>query len=258
MSPEFTELQGNEESYLSRWCELTDVQGVHFFRNSHLPSHLFNFVTNLWHFPHGPYLVDQINRLYGQLALPHRLFFGPKEPQDLVLFFEEQGYALLSKRLIMVHDLKHVPHTRSTSGNVRTRVITEASDLRKWVLTALESWRRPDFPDDFDQITETVVASGLAESDFRCYLAEIDNTCVGTGIMNKTGRLAGIHAITTVPHARGQGVATTIIASILADAAAQGFAMVCLQTGKGDGADALYQRLGFRVFFELAKYGPKS
>lgn len=55
-----------------------------------------------------------------------------------------------------------------------------------------------------------------------------------------------------------RGVASTVVSRILADAAAQGFRNVCLQTGKGDGADALYGRMGFRERYTLAKYGPKA
>ncbi len=252
--PTFADLLDNEESYVSRWCEVTDFHGVRFYRSHVLPTHLFNFVTRLWRFPEGASLLDHIEQHYGAPSLPHRLFLGPKEPQDLAAFFASHGYSPLSERLILVHDLTRMP--RIASPHVRVKEVTQPAEFQAWVRVALKSWRHPRFPQDFDRVVSAIVSSGVAAGDFTCYLATIDGRWVGTGLMNRTGQLAGIHAITTIPSARGQGAASAIIARILADAAAQDRAPVCLQTGKGDGADILYQRMGFRTLYTLAKYGP--
>ena len=255
-SVEFDELLENEESYMSRWCEVADFHGVRFYRSLVLPTHLFNFVTRLWQFPDGAALQEQIEHTYGTSSLPHRLFLGPKEPQQLASFFTERGYTLLSERLLLAHDLTRVPKSNST--HVHVKAITKETELQDWVGIAIRSWTHPGFPQDFDQIVLSIVNSGLADSEFTCYLAEIDGGCVGTGLMNRQGQLAGIHAITTTPAARGRGVATAVIARMVADAAAHPCAAVCLQTGKGDGADFLYLRMGFSVRYSLGKYGVKS
>ncbi len=255
-SGEFAELLDNEESYMSRWCEVADFHGVRFYRSQFLPTHLFNFVTRLWHFPDGVALLEQVERYYGASSLPHRLFFGPMESQHLASFFADSGYALLSDRLILAHDLTHIP--QATSPHVHVKAIVEEADLQDWVRVAVKSWKHPDFPEDFERIVSSTISGGIADGEFSCYLAEIDGNVVGTGLMNKTGQLAGIHAVTTIPAARGQGVASALITRLVADAAARGFTRVCLQTGKGDGADTLYQRLGFGVLYALHKYGPTS
>ena len=252
-NPEFADLLYNEESYMSRLCAVTDFHGVRFYRSRVLPTHLFNFVTRLWRFPEGASLLEQIERHYGASSLPHRLFFGPKEPPALADFLLDHGYTLLSKRLILTHDLTRMPQIAAPT--VRVKAITQPDALQEWVRVALESWQHPHFPQDFDRIVSSIISSGVADDDFTCYLAEIDGSCVGAGLMNRTGQLAGVHAVTTVPSARGQGVASAVVARMLADAAAQGRAPVCLQTGKGDGADTLYQRMGFRVRYTLDKYG---
>ena len=253
---EFAELLDNEESYMSRWCEVADFHGVRFYRSQVLPTHLFNFVTRLWHFPDGVALLEQVERYYGASSLPHRLFFGPMESQHLASFFADSGYALLSERLILAHDLTHIP--QATSSHIHVKAIAAEADLQEWVRVALESWKHPEFPEEFERIVSSTISGGIADGEFSCYLAEIDGNVVGTGLMNKTGQLAGIHAVTTIPAARGQGVASALITRLVADAAAREFTRVCLQTGKGDGADALYQRMGFRVHYMLRKYGPTS
>lgn len=241
---------------MSRWCEVTDFHGVRFYRSKVLPTHLFNFVTRLWHFSDGAALLEQIEHVYGASALPHRLFFGPKEPQQLADFFAGRGYAPLSERLILAHDLTQVPPI--TSPHVHVKAIAEAADLQEWVRVALESWKHPDFPPDFGTLVSSVVSGGITDGEFTCYLAEVAGNSVGTGLMNKTGQLAGIHAVTTSPAARGQGIASALIARLVADAAARGCTRVCLQTGKGDGADVLYSRMGYRMIYTLTKYGPKD
>ena len=246
----------NEEAYMSKWCETKEVEGVRYFRNPNLPIHLFNFVTRLWNYPHGPSLLEEVERYYGELSLPHRLFLGPKEPKHLERFLIDNSYSLLSKRLILGHDLSCIPQAGWRTSHVKA--IAEPADIQDWVNTALESWKHPSFPVDFDRLIASIVCAGLEAKEFICYLAQIEGRSVGTGIMNKTGNLGGIHAITTAPSARGRGVASSVVSRALADAAAQGLGVVCLQTGKGDGADTLYQDMGFKIHFELAKFGQQS
>lgn len=254
-SDEFLELLENEESYMARWCEVTDFNGVRFFRSQTLPVHLFNFVSRLWHFPDGASLLERVENHYGTLSLPHRFFFGPKEPQHLAEFFADHGYTLRSERLILAYDLACIP--RQTSPRVQVKAVAGEADLQEWVRVALASWQHPDFPPDFGNLVSRIISSGLADGDFTCYLSECDGDFVGTGLMNRSGQTAGVHAITTTPVARGRGVATALVARILSEAAAEGYRIVCLQTGKGDGADVLYKRMGFRERYTLTKYGPK-
>ena len=103
-----------------------------------------------------------------------------------------------------------------------------------------------------------MICGGLADGEFACYLDACSGANAGTGLINRTGQIAGVHAISTVPDARGLGVASAVVTRILADAAAEGFRTVCLQTGKGDCADVIYKRMGFQERFTLAMYGPTS
>ena len=254
-SEEFLDLLENEESYMARWCEVADFNGVRFYRSQVLPIHLFNFASRLWRYPNGASLLERVGRHFGTLSLPHRLFLGPKEPQHLASFFVDRGYVRLSERLMLAHDLASIP--QGTAPHMQVKSVSGESDLREWVRIALESWQHPDFPQDFGNLVSTIVSGGLADGDFTCYLAACGGDSVGTGLMNRSGLTAGIHAITTAPAARGQGVASAIVARILADAAEEGYRIVCLQTGKGDGADMLYKRMGFRMLYTLAKYGSR-
>lgn len=254
-SGEFLELLENEESYMARWCEVTDFNCVRFFRSQVLPSHLFNFVSRIWHFPDGAYLLERVRCHFDAFSLPHRLFLGPKEPQHLAGFFGDHGYVPLGERLMLTHDLASIP--QETSPDVQVEAVSTESHLQEWVRVALESWQHPDFPQDFGSLVSTLVSGGIADGEFTCYLAKHNGDFVGTGLTNRSGQTAGIHAITTTPAARGQGVATALVTRILSEAAAEGYRIVCLQTGKGDGADVLYKRMGFRTLYTLTKYGPK-
>ena len=161
----FSELLYNEETYMSHWCEVAEYHGVSLYRNTDLPTHLFNFVTRLWNFPSGPCLLEKLASYYDAHGLPHRLFIGPNEPRELAYFLLDRGFVALSERLILTRDLTLVPQT--VSRDVHVEAISQSAEVEDWVRTAIQSWTHPSFPNNFDRIVSTIVADGVASFVYR-------------------------------------------------------------------------------------------
>jgi GNAT superfamily N-acetyltransferase len=110
--------------------------------------------------------------------------------------------------------------------------------------------RRVFFPHSTDQTLETG-RRGVTVSyaiGARNYVAYLGNRPVGAGMLFCRGGMGGIYNMCTMPECRGRGVATAILARILADAPALGCSYVGLTpTSMGR---PLYERLGFLEIYQ--------
>lgn len=103
-------------------------------------------------------------------------------------------------------------------------------------------------PDDLAQ-TQRRTHEHLARRDqpwpLRSYLALLDGEPAGGATARFGKDLTGIYGVATLDHARRRGVATALLARILADARAAGHDLVFLSAQSGSYAEGYYQRLGF-------------
>lgn len=88
----------------------------------------------------------------------------------------------------------------------------------------------------------------------RYYLALLDGEPAGGATARIGDDLTGIYGVATLPTARRRGVATALLARILADARAAGHDLVFLSAHPGSDAKAYYQRLGFVPRFETRSF----
>jgi GNAT superfamily N-acetyltransferase len=72
---------------------------------------------------------------------------------------------------------------------------------------------------------------------------------VAVTLLLLAGDTAGIYAVGTLPHFRGRGAATALLASAVQRAWAVGVETVTLQVHSGSAAERLYLSLGFEVVF---------
>ena len=86
------------------------------------------------------------------------------------------------------------------------------------------------------------------------YLAYVDGEPVATTQMLIDGTTAGIYAVATMRAHRQQGIATTLLARALRDAAGAGCDVIGLRTIAGSDAERLYKRHGFELAHETRLY----
>lgn len=90
----------------------------------------------------------------------------------------------------------------------------------------------------------------------RWYLATADGCPVGTAILHQTPEVGQVLAVGTDPGARGRGVATAVMRSLLQDWQQAGSGFLFLDTTPGSPAEKLYLRIGFRQAYVREVYAP--
>ncbi|WP_431125912.1 GNAT family N-acetyltransferase [Flagellimonas flava] len=88
------------------------------------------------------------------------------------------------------------------------------------------------------------------------YLVYHNKELVGTVILYKTGKIAGVHALGIIPEKRKQGYATEIMYNILNKAIEDGSEWATLQAS--DMAKNMYLKMGFNVDFLMQNYKLKQ
>jgi putative acetyltransferase len=102
-------------------------------------------------------------------------------------------------------------------------------------------------------------SAALAGPAIMFWTAREDSAVLGCGALRELERGRGeIKAMRTAAHARGRGIATLLLAQILAEARMCGYDRLYLETGSQDffaPARRLYRRHGFSICPPFADYG---
>ena len=102
-------------------------------------------------------------------------------------------------------------------------------------------------------------SAALAGPAITFWTAREDSGVLGCGALKELRPGQGeIKSMRTAPHARGRGIATLLLARILAEARMRGYERLYLETGSQDffaPARRLYQRHGFSICPPFADYG---
>lgn len=158
---------------------------------------------------------------------------------DLDARLEERGYARghdMSLQIASTADV--IRQARSDAGAVTTRPDDG------WLAAWHEVTTR-------DVHAERELLSRVEAPSAYAY-AEVDDEVVAVGRVVAEDGWAGVFGMATLPHARGQGAARSVLAALASWAAARESNHMYLQMEKGNGsAFRLYERSGFR---ELCTY----
>ncbi len=84
------------------------------------------------------------------------------------------------------------------------------------------------------------------------YLARLAGEPVGTAALFTTAGVVGVYEVCTVPHARGQGIASALVLAVLREGLARGYRIGVIHASEM--GERVYHRLGFRAYGTLAAY----
>lgn len=94
-------------------------------------------------------------------------------------------------------------------------------------------------------LADYLPASLAADPDVRVFNARLDGRPVGNSIAIRTGDVAGVYGVGTLPEARGRGVGTAATWAAVAAGSAWGCDIIVLQASEM--GLSLYERMGFRT-----------
>jgi ribosomal protein S18 acetylase RimI-like enzyme len=143
-----------------------------------------------------------------------------------------------------------IPETAVPPG-LEIRAVQSRDDLDSWARVMLAGF---EFDDPASEaFGRFLLARGTADGVWhRHYLGLLDQKPVATAALFGGSEAAGIYWVTTLPDARGLGVATAMTVHLLREAAASGYRIATLNASEA--GYPLYRRLGFAEDFTTAIY----
>ena len=192
-------------------------------------------------------------------GLPLKWVVGPSSrPDDLGDRLEAAGLRLEGSVVGMAVELATLPEHPSELDEFVISSVETASDLRQFCTVVNTAYL--GVPAGFErELPQYLVPRSERfgeRSRIRMYLGYWKGDPVATAHISTVGRAAGLHLVSTVPHARRRGFGQAITAWALRSAKRSG-AKAAILTATRDGA-GIYSRLGFHEVCEMRDYHSPS
>lgn len=149
----------------------------------------------------------------------------------------------------MAMELTALPDLR-VPGLAVTEVLAPA-DLADWVATLAQGFG--EGPPEAEWVGKVYSRLGYGgSSPWHHYLGWLDDRPVATATSFRTGEVAGIYFVFTLPAARRRGIGAAITAAALQDARHRGACLGVL--GASPLGESVYRRMGFREYCRIGLY----
>ena len=199
--------------------------------------------------------LGELGRIFADRKRVLRIGFNERLFPRLPRLLEEHGFTLQERAPFMICTQSDFRPLSNPDVSVRFLRATDSdSDL-----AAYQSIVSQVLGDGSWQPTPAAILRFCAEvesADHRRHaLAKIGDTPVGTGFISSAGGVSEVHKIATAPACRRRRVATTVTSFMLQDRFDSGDTLAWL-TATDTIAQAVYQKLGFRLVGERLYYQP--
>ena len=189
-----------------------------------------------------PAKIDHCERIYRERELPTLFRITPfVAPADLDDALDARGYVPFDTTLVQAVELDGT--TLPVPGRGAVELVDASIDAFVDAIATL----RGSPTTQRDAHRERLAHSPL---DGRHVLAVVDGVPVAAGKTAREGDIAGVFDLVTAEHARGRGIATLVVARLLARAWDRGARLAYLQVDAGNApALAIYRRFGFATVY---------
>jgi GNAT superfamily N-acetyltransferase len=196
---------------------------------------------------------EEIERFFTERGADVFHEVSPLAPPDVVAALTSRGYAPLEFTSVLFRPVLVGP-LPVPPGRLRVRVAGEA-DRDVWGETSARGWgESPEieaFMRDIGELT-------MGTADAVCFLAELGEEPVATGVLRVLDGVALLAGASTIPARRGLGAQQALLAARLRFAAERGcdLAMMCAAPGSASQRNA--ERNGFRIAYTRLKWHKKA
>jgi len=175
------------------------------------------------------------------------------QPEDMGKSLAGRGFNHVNSWVGMATDLKNFKNIDIEEGDLEITEINDKEGLEIWADTVSKGFGVPE--EILEEYKKTFINLEVNRNKpYTLYLATKDGVPVGTTVLYIDNGEAGLYWISTIPEARKQGIANTLINYVLKKAALEECHMAILQAtpiGK-----PVYEKLGFRehCYFNIYVY----
>ena len=186
--------------------------------------------------------IDHCERIYRERELPTLYRMTPfVAPTGLERALEARGYAPFETTLVQAVELDGTALPVPSRGSVE--LVDASADAFVDAVAALRGSSAPQRDAHRERL-------GHSPLDGRHVVAVVDGVPVGAGKTAREGDIVGVFDLVTAEHARGRGIATMLVARLLARAWDRGARLAYLQVDANNApALAIYRRFGFATLY---------
>jgi len=194
--------------------------------------------------------IGYCERIYRERGLPVLFRMTPfVRPQGLADALAARGYEAFDPTLVQVAPLERPPDARAADG---VDIVTPTLDAFADAVAVLQEASREQRDAYYERMVNTPQTS-------RALLAHAEGRVVGVGTIMLEDGLAGVFSMATAPDMRKRGVASALLARLLAWAWEHGAAHAYLQVdARNNPALAVYQKFGFATAYTYHYCAPKG
>lgn len=192
--------------------------------------------------------VEEVTRYFGERDFPYAFFrVSPRSnPKALVPLLEDKGFRKGWEESIMVFD---GDLTVSQVPKIEIKRITERK-LGLWIKIASEVFGVP--PEDEEGYHDYILEH--MRHGVMCFLAYFEDQPVRTCLLHSLNEIGSIFTVGTLTNYRRRGVGTALTKHAVLGSIEEGNLLHTLQVGRGEYAEKLYEKIGFRTDHRITWY----
>jgi ribosomal protein S18 acetylase RimI-like enzyme len=222
---------------------------------SDLPLALFNRVTQTQFTAETPAedIEATIRQVQGSASgLPLCWVIGPMLRQfHIESYLQTYGWSKDFTEPSLALDMQHLDMSLHHPAGLTIERVDNEAVLQEYIDTLTAGFQFPEFVAS-KMPRRPIQYDLLQHPAFHCYLARLHGEPVATSLLFLGGGVAGIYNITTLAHARRQGIGRAITETTLHHARRMGYRFASLQAT--DEGLPLYQQLGFQEYCTFDTY----
>lgn len=188
--------------------------------------------------------VAALIAFFAERGAPARVDVCPHADRSLLRWLAEAGFLATDFEMVLYQPLP-VATAASPARGVEVRVASTAAERAVWA--DLEANGFTDGQPTEDHVVLAQAIAGRHES--RQFIGYLDGEPVGTGMLSFSEGVALFTGDSTLPHARGRGVQTSILAERLRYASVHGCDLAVIEAAAGGTSQRNQERAGFRVAY---------
>jgi GNAT superfamily N-acetyltransferase len=189
---------------------------------------------------------------YTAQQIPMFWWTGPAtQPPDLGIHLETHGLISKGELPVMAIDFSAVPQEESLPENLEITLVNDIESLKHWVRIAMVGFEIPD--DIFNDLFELELSLGIdSKQQYIRFLGWWKGLPVATSALYLDAGVAGVYYVATLPEARRQRFATSLVLAALRKARALKYCVGTLQASEM-GVN-VYTQIGFQEYCKMGLY----
>ncbi len=194
--------------------------------------------------------IKQIVSRIKKLNISASWYITPKSrPLNLHNLLKDYGFTYQEDWKAMAIDLKTVPENFDILEGMEIKEVLNLDELKTWTDVLVKSF---EFPEIVHSYKKYFINAGLESPKSHYYLGFLNGNPIATGVLFKGEGAAGLFYIGTIPEARRQGIAKSMVHYLLNETKKKGYPISVLQASEM--GYPVYKKIGFKKYYTTKIY----